>query len=754
MVDENARQLEPRARTGIYVGHSVRSNCPLVFFNDTQTIVSSMHVRIDDLRPMQVHQIDGDDEGDVVSAPQDNGLTYADDPADGHVPAPVDMPFPAPTQLQTAMTRPATSNTFDVRVEGGKTILSGFHPPEPATRQATSTATVATSATSSASADTTATTITNTTATTATPQAVKATTATSQSVTSPQGAAIAASNPTTTRSGRVVKKPKTLCLAVPASTLEPRNFAEADRSAEREEWMASIDVETSGLKSADTYDEMLLRDVPQGAKILPSSFKFKKKMNEDGGVEKFKARLCVGGHLQRPGIDYEDVYAPVMTSSSFRTLLAIASSKKMEVHQMDAVTAFLNGKLTKPIYMHPPQGCANTDADGNGIVYRLKKTLYGLHESPRAWNDVISESMAELGLTRSLVDPGLYAYKDSQGELQLLVGLWVDDLVIAGYSSGKFSVSAFKKRISQRYKMLDKGEIKWCLGMSVAKTESGYAMDQSTYLTQVLERFNMQDSHPTATPLNCGTALSAEQSPTCDEERQRMADVPYAAAVGCLIHLATWTRPDIAYAVGQLSRFMANPGHAHWKALQHVLRYLKGTRALGLKFTRSGTDHESQTADMTLSGYVDASWANDVDERRSTSGYIMQLCNGPIAWSSKRQTITAASTAEAEYIAASLAVREVVYLRQLLSELGFPQTSATTLHEDNQPCIHLANNNATSNRTKHIDIRYHIVRERVSSGEVALQYVPTYHQLADMLTKSVPGPQVMRQRSLMMGRTD
>ena len=777
VVDEGARQMEPRARKGRYVGHSVRNNSPLVFFADTKTIVSSIHLRVDELQPMQIHEIASDDgERDIVFSGDDANTAATTS----------DVEFPEPTPMQTAMLRPNAATTYDVRIEGGKTILTGFRPPTTAALPAINASAkavavappfnTAAATASPASTDTTATTTptvmpaTNAPLTTVDPpRAATATTsvktaseltvdATRTAATTAAGTATevprATAAVTTTRSGRTVKKPATFSFAVPTAEAEPRTYEEAEASSECPEWMQSIKTEDSSIAAADTWDVILRTQVPPGSKILPSSYKFKKKLNEDGSVEKYKARLCVGGHMQRPGLDYDDVYAPVMTSSSFRTLLSIAASKGMEVHQMDAVSAFLNGKLPKPIYIYPPPGASKTDENGNEIVYKLKKALYGLHEAPRAWNDEISKSMSELGLKRSLVDPGMYAYVDGQGELAMLIGLWVDDLVIAGYPRGRYNVSAFKQRITARYKMIDKGPIKWCLGMSVSRTAKGYTMDQGSYVTQVLKRFNMCDAKPTLTPFDSGTQLTSDQCPKTDDERHEMANVPYAAAVGCLIHLSTWTRPDIAYQVGVLSRFMANPGRSHWKALQHVLRYLNGTRSHGLSFTRSGTDRQSVEDDMTLRGFVDASWANDVDERRSTSGYVMMLANGPVAWSSKRQAITAASTAEAEYIAASVAVREVVYLRQLLAELGFPQESATVLHEDNQPCIHLANNPATSSRTKHIDIRYHIVRERVSSGEVELRYIPTRDQLADMLTKCVPGPQLTRQRGMICGRSD
>ena len=379
---------------------------------------------------------------------------------------------------------------------------------------------------------------------------------------------------------------------------------------------------------------------------------------------------------------------------------------------------------------------------------RVVKALYGLHESPRVWNDEISAFMKREGLHRSLSDPSVYVNNAGEVQMMLITGLWVDDLVIA--TKHDKTLKRFKKAISGTYRMIDKGMMTWCLGMSVKQDATGIELNQAAYIDKILQRFSMADAKPAPTPFPSGVQLSDEQSPQTDQEREEMQKVPYRQAVGALIHLITCTRPDVAFHVGQLARYSANPGRAHWQALKHLLRYLAATKQLSIRYTRNDPDGDKLT-DLVLTGYVDASWGSETDDRKSVTGYIMTLAGGPVAWMSKRQSITAQSTAEAEYVAASSATSEVLYLRKLLSELGMPQMSATTVFEDNQPCIQIANNPGTSARTKHIALRYHAVRERVANGEVKLVYVPTEDQVADLLTKSVGRVILQRLRPVLMG---
>jgi hypothetical protein len=263
----------------------------------------------------------------------------------------------------------------------------------------------------------------------------------------------------------------------------------------------------------------------------------------------------------------------------------------------------------------------------------------------------------------------------------------------------------------------------------------------------VLERFRMQDCKPVFTPQVPGSNLTKDPPPPADgvvvEDDDDVDPVRYRELVGSLMYAATCTRPDIAAAVGRLARYMSNPAKHHWVAAKHVLRYLKGTTNLGLTFTRG-------TAPPILLGYTDADLASDKDTRRSTTAYVFTLGGAAVSWASKLQDTIATSTAEAEYMAACAATQEAVHLRLLLREIGMPQ-QCTVIFEDNQPCIHIASNPVTSERSKHIDVRYLYVREKVHRGEVMLRYLPTGDMVADSLTKNLTRAKVEQFRLQLMG---
>ncbi len=761
---EDARQFDDRARVGIYVGYNEQNDSPLVYFPDTKTVVSTMHLQFDNTFEVtsssSLPDIMEEDEGPVslepltdlqqvvkkraeqaAKAPQRSTETISSSPL-----TPAVQPFAptialkqapvtrmGPPAMPTAEQRAATIRKFDEEQREAKPTVTTAPRPSSATSVTSPTSTTTASAPqrpvdkASASATT----------------KVKST---DVSVSAPKASATAPR-----RSTRATSKPARINdveFSLAALENVPRNYNEASQPPFAKTWLPVYDKERLGLRAAETYELITQDQVPKGERILPAVVNFKLKLGSDGEVIGHKARINAGGHLQRPGVDYDDVYAPVLTYTSLRVLLATAAKLGFQVHQMDAVAAFLNGKLTKPAYMWPPPGEPTHDAKGRRLVCRVVKALYGLHESPRVWNDEISAFMKREGLHRSQSDPSVYVDRAGEVQFMLLTGLWVDDLVIA--TKHDKTLKRFKKSISSTYRMVDKGVMTWCLGMSVMQDATGIELSQATYVDKILQRFSMTDAKPAPTPFPSGLQLSAEQSPTTDQEREEMAKVPYRQAVGALIHLVTCTRPDVAFHVGQLARYSANPGHAHWQALKHLLRYLSATKHLSIRYSRNDPNGDKLT-DLVLTGYVDASWGSESDDRKSVTGYVMTLAGGPVAWMSKKQTITAQSTAEAEYVAASSATSEVLYLRKLMSELGIPQTTATVLGEDNQPCIQIANNPGTSARTKHIALRFHAVRERVASGEVKLVYVPTEDQVADLLTKSVGRIILQRLRPVLMG---
>lgn len=320
-----------------------------------------------------------------------------------------------------------------------------------------------------------------------------------------------------------------------------------------------------------------------------------------------------------------------------------------------------------------------------------------------------------------------------------IVTLYVDDLMLA--ASNVDLINEFKAAIKGQYKMKDLGELRWILGMEVRRDRKNRTTEiiQTSYIRQMLDRFGMSDCNPVATPADPNVHL------TRLDPSKNKPDEWYRSLVGALLYAAMVTRPDIAYAVQVLGRHLQASGEEHRTAAKRVLRYLKGTMDQGIIYGRRADGN------ILLLGYSDADWAGDRATRRSTTGYVFVLGGGAICWASKLQPTVALSTAEAEYMAVCSASQEALFQRQLLSDLDFPQQGPTTIYEDNTGAIALAENPVLHQRTKHIDIRYHFVRQHVELGNVALVHVASEDQLADLLTKPLPKPKVEHFRERMLG---
>jgi len=295
------------------------------------------------------------------------------------------------------------------------------------------------------------------------------------------------------------------------------------------------------------------------------------------------------------------------------------------------------------------------------------------------------------------------------------------------------TLSNLKTELSKRFEMKDLGEVHYCLGIHVIRDRKKRTIriSQIKYVEDILKRFNMFDCKPIGTPLDANSKLSKTMSPNTAEEEEEMKKIPYKSAIGSLMYAMLGTRPDIAYAVGAVSQYGSNPGREHWLAVKRIFRYLKGTAHFALEYKKP---------DSSLIGYCDADWAGNIDDRRSTTGYVFLIAGGSVSWSSKKQPTVALSTTEAEYMALTQATKEAIWIRQLLSEIGMtPKTSRepTIIRSDNQGCISLAKNSVHHARTKHIDIQHHFVREKLEDGEVEVIFCKTEEMVADVLTKGL-----------------
>ncbi|GKC35546.1 retrovirus-related pol polyprotein from transposon TNT 1-94 [Tanacetum coccineum] len=300
-------------------------------------------------------------------------------------------------------------------------------------------------------------------------------------------------------------------------------------------------------------------------------------------------------------------------------------------------------------------------------------------------------------------------------------------LALAG--PNKDRISKLKAQLAREFEMKDLGPANKILGMQIHRDRVSRKiwLSQKSYVKKILQRFNMQDCKPISTPFPTNIKLSSKMSPSSEKERMEMSRVPYASAVGSLMFAMICTRPDIAHAVGVVSRYMAEPGREHWEAVKRILRYIKGTSDVALCYGESG---------LTVKGYVDSDYAGDLDGSKSTTGYVFTLSGGTVSWVSKLQSVVAMSTTEAEYVAAAQASKEAVWLKMLLEELGHEQEKIT-LFCDNQSALYLARNPAFHSKTKHIRVQYHFVREKVEEGTVDMQKIHTDDNVADYMTKAI-----------------
>ena len=503
-----------------------------------------------------------------------------------------------------------------------------------------------------------------------------------------------------------------------AMQVEPQSYLEAIESVDKDSWLEAIRKETESIIKHGTFS---LVDLPKGRTPISSKWVFKLKELKDGDY-KFKARLVARGFSQKEGIDYTETFAPVVKYKSLRILLAIACERNMHIHQMDVCTAFLHGELEEEIYMTPPEGLQK-----EGKVWRLLKTLYGLKQAPRCWNQRLDVFFAQKGYVRNEND--FATYMKGSGREQLLIAIYVDDLLIM--SEDLDAVNKTKAELTAEFEMVDFGEAQLVLGMQIKhyRKMGVLTMSQERYCEKVLTRFNMKECKAVSTPLALGQKLRLTNQQLTEKEVKDMENVPYRSAIGSLMYLMVSTRPDLAASVGILSRYLEDPNPSHWEAVKRVFRYVQGSKDYGLTFTRQGNNNPV--------GYCDADWGGCLDTRRSTTGYVFLMGGGAISWSSKRQSSVALSSCEAEYMAASQAGKEVVWLSNFLTELNVKITKPLEVYSDSQSALALMRNPVYHERSKHIDMKYHYVREQARQKNIKFLYVQTEHQVADVLTKAV-----------------
>ncbi|CAL8174177.1 unnamed protein product [Prunus armeniaca] len=442
-----------------------------------------------------------------------------------------------------------------------------------------------------------------------------------------------------------------------------------DKAAKDESWMKAMKDELSMTEKNSTWE---LVDRPADKPIIGVKWVFKTKLNLDGSVQKNKARLVAKGYAQKPGIDYNETFALVARLDTIRTLVALAAQKNWKLYQLDVKSAFLNGVLEEEVYVDQPDGFVVKGSEDK--VYKLHKALYGLKQAPRAWYDEIDTYFAQCGFTKSQSEATLYTKTRGEAEI-LTVSIYVDDIVYTG--SSQSMLEEFKQDLMVKYEMTDLGLLHHFLGMGVIQTHTSIFLHQKKYAAALVSKFGLHECKPVSIPLVTTERLSKEDGSGLANEEQ------YRKIVGSLLYL-TATRPDILYASSLLARFMHCPTNKHYGIAKRVLRYIQGTLDYGLEYVKG--------RNAMLIGYCDSDWSGSVNDSKSTSGYAFSFGSGVFAWASVKQNSVALSTAEAEYISASEATAQAIWLRFVLEDFGEFQAEATPLHCDNTAAIAITKN--------------------------------------------------------------
>ncbi|KAI3685467.1 hypothetical protein L6452_34711 [Arctium lappa] len=452
---------------------------------------------------------------------------------------------------------------------------------------------------------------------------------------------------------------------------------------------------------------------PSRKTIIGTKWVFRNKMDEEGTVIRNKARLVAQGYRQEEGIDYDETFAPVARLEAIRIFLAHAAYKNFRVFQMDVKSAFLNGELAEEVYVKQPPGFE--DPVHPDYVYRLDKALYGLKQAPRAWYDTLADFLLKNKYTRGKIDNTLFI-KQTSGNL-ILVQIYVDDIIFG--ATDESLCDEFASLMKSQYEMSMMGELTFFLGLQVKQSSEGIFINQSKYIRDLLKKFNFENSSPMKTPMAPPLKLHA------DPDGVSVDITSYRGMIGSLLYL-TASRPDIMFATCLCARYQVNPKESHLAAVKRIFRYLKGTMNLGLWYPKdSGFD---------LMGYSDSDFAGSKIDRKSTTGSCQLLGGKLVSWSSKKQNSVSTSTAEAEYVAAGSCCAQVLWMKNQLRDYNQLYSHIPILC-DNSSAIAIANNPVLHSRSKHIDIRYHFIRDHISKGDVELHFIPTDLQLADLFTK-------------------
>lgn len=490
----------------------------------------------------------------------------------------------------------------------------------------------------------------------------------------------------------------------------PETYREAINSMNKEKWEKSIQEELDSHQKNNTWT--LVKKTPN-IKIIGCKWVFRIKDEPTG--PRYKSRLCAKGYSQTVGIDYQETFAPTVRYDSIRLLLSTAIQNNLKMIQLDVKTAFLYGELEETIFMSPPDGLLCEE----NMVCKLNKSLYGLKQAPRCWNSKFDSVLKKFGFVNSKADQCVYVGQVNKKKCYFC--LYVDDGLL--FSTDESALKVITEELNSIFEIKVLNTPRNFVGMQIEILNNCIFIHQTQYIEQLLNKFNMNDANTNSVPVDPHMKLQKG-----DGEPEK--NIPYREAVGSLMHLAIVSRPDIMFAVSLVSRFLNCYNQMHWNAVKKIFKYLKASKDYGLCYTKTAQPSE-------IVGYSDADFANDLDTRRSVTGYVFIKNGAAVTWSSQKQQTVALSTTEAEFMAACAATKEAMWVKLLLSDAGEYKQDTLYLHLDNQSAISVIKNLNFHKRCKHIEIKYHFIKEKYHQKIISLKFVSSKYQYADILTKAL-----------------